>query len=471
MVKKLKSLGNTIPAHISSLFVLIPFIITGFALLAFLVAYHGSAVLSERFLFWGGFAVVIFAASSGIAITVIILNPIRKFITTVHRSPTFAREMTHSQSDESRKRDFNRFNYVFEEMTSIISKVDARERFPHIVGQSRVMRNVLSQVIKVGPTDATVLILGESGVGKELIATALHEESRRLDKPFIKLNCVAIPTGLLESELFGHEKGSFTGAAGRKIGKFEMAHEGTLFLDEIGDMPLETQAKLLRVLQEREFERVGGNETISVDVRFIAASNKNLKHMVKEGTFRDDLFYRLNVFTIYMPPLRERLDDIPPLSRHILTMTPGEPDLSAEAMRELMNYDWPGNVRELINVLTRASVMAEDGWITKIGLARDGRSSSSSIPIPGGHMNPQTQEPMIDEETLPAGQEPFLDDEFNLDERLAALEQEIIIQALKKTGGVQSKAADLLGIKQRSLWHRVKKYDIDVEDTKKHQKT
>lgn len=470
MLKKIKYLGNTIPVHINSLFVLIPFIITGFALLAFLVAYHGSSVLSERFLFWGGVAVVLFAASSGIAITVVILNPIRKFINTVHRSPTFSKEMSDSESSVARRRDLSRFDFVFEEVANIISKVDARKRFPHIVGQSRSMRNVLSQVIKVGPTDTTVLILGESGVGKELIATSIHEESSRREKPFIKLNCVAIPTGLLESELFGHERGAFTGAAGRKIGKFEMANEGTLFLDEIGDMPLETQAKLLRVLQEREFERVGGNQTISVDVRFIAASNKNLQGMVEEGTFREDLFYRLNVFSIYMPPLRERLEDIPPLTRHILKMTPGEPELSPEAMRELMNHGWPGNVRELINILTRASVMAEDGQISTTGLAKNGRSLLKPTSGARDSKAEQAQAPLLNEDNLPAVQESFLDEDFKLDERLAALEQDIIIKALKKTGGVQSKAAELLGIKQRSLWHRVKKYDINVDDTKKHQK-
>ena len=218
-------------------------------------------------------------------------------------------------------------------------------------------------------TDSTVLISGESGTGKELVASSLYEHSFRQGKPFIKLNCVAIPEGLLESELFGHEKGSFTGATAQKIGKFELADGGTIFLDEIGDMPLATQAKLLRILQEKEFERVGGNQTIRVDVRFIAATNKNLTEMVRQGTFREDLYYRLNVFSIHLPPLRERKEDIPLLAAHILEQMENPVKLSSEGLQILMTNSLPGNIRELQNILERAAVMTDSGMIEPRHLA------------------------------------------------------------------------------------------------------
>lgn len=437
---KLRDSVARLPVHVS-LFVLIPFIISGFALLAFIIAYQGRGAVNAPFLVWGGGAVILFAALSGIIITRAILVPVKRFIETVRNSPAFPREKAMGSSEALRRGDFAHFDLVIQEVTNLISKVDARERFPEIIGQSDAVRAVLSQVVKVAPTDATVLILGESGVGKELIADAIYRESRRREKPFIKLNCVAIPSGLLESELFGHEKGAFTGAQGRKIGKFELAQGGSIFLDEIGDMPLETQAKLLRVLQERQFERVGGNRTIEVDVRFIAASNKNLQRMVADGEFREDLFYRLDVFTIYTPPLRDRIEDIPLIARHLLEESPGTPELSAEAMRELMTWHWPGNVRELKNILERAVVMAEGGSVTSLGLTR---KSMPPIP-PENHFSGMME-----------------GGAFSLDQHLADQEKEIIVNALTKTGGIQSQAAPLLGISQRSLWHRIKKYNIDI---------
>ena len=207
---------------------------------------------------------------------------------------------------------------MFDQIATVLSKVEAQEFFPGIVGHSRIMREIFAQVMKVAPTDSTVLIMGESGTGKELVASGVYEHSLRRGRPFVKINCVAIPESLLESELFGHEKGAFTGATSQKIGKFEVANGGTLFLDEIGDMTLATQAKILRVLQEKEFERVGGTATIKVDVRFVIATNKNLAEMVKQGLFREDLYYRINVFSIYLPPLRERKEDIPQLIEYFL---------------------------------------------------------------------------------------------------------------------------------------------------------
>ena len=228
---------------------------------------------------------------------------------------------------------------------------------------ARALRAVLKKLEIVAPTDSTVLICGETGTGKELVARALHDLSPRRDRTFVKLNCAAIPTGLLESELFGHEKGAFTGAIAQKVGRFELAHKGTLFLDEVGDIPLELQPKLLRVLQEQEFERLGGTRTIKVDVRLVAATNRDLAKMVAEGGFRSDLYYRLNVFPIVLPPLRERPDGIPSLVRHFTQqfarrMGKRIETIPTPVMDALVRYAWPGNVRELQNVIERAVILA-----------------------------------------------------------------------------------------------------------------
>lgn len=460
-IKKLFT-GRSSPVRVS-LFVLIPFIFTGFAVLAFIIAYYASRVSTLQLFLLGG-AVIAFTALSAVVVTFAVLSPVQKFIDQVESSPSFPKPMPRPEQESKPyvRDELRYYDHVFTEVANLISKVDARDRFPGIIGQSRAIRGCLSQVIKVAPTDNTVLLLGESGVGKELFAEAIYQESSRLGKPFVKLNCVAIAAGLLESELFGHEKGSFTGATGRKTGKFELANEGTLFLDEIGDIQLETQAKLLRVLQEREFQRVGGNETIKINVRFIAASNKNLHQMVKEGTFREDLFYRLNVFPIYIPPLRDRVEDIPLIARQILDDMSEKRELAPEAMRELMTWHWPGNVRELRNVLERASVMAEQGRITSVGLTRrtnppDEHQETVADKITTGKETEDTEKFKV---------EPTISEGFNLDEHLAKSEKEIILSVLKQAGGVQSRAAKLLGINQRSLWHRIKKYEIDVSATK-----
>jgi transcriptional regulator with GAF, ATPase, and Fis domain len=392
------------------------------------------------------------------------LSPVQKFVDEVESSPSFPKPPSESEPESKPKvnDEIGHFDHVFREVANLISKVDARDRFPGIVGQSRAIRSCLSQVIKVAPTDNTVLLLGESGVGKELFAEAIYQESNRQGKPFVKLNCVAIAAGLLESELFGHEKGSFTGASAKKTGKFELANEGTLFLDEIGDIQLETQAKLLRVLQEREFQRVGGNETIKVNVRFIAASNKNLHQMVKEGTFREDLFYRLNVFPIYIPPLRDRVEDIPLIARHILDRMPEKKDLTPEAMRELMTWSWPGNIRELKNVLERASVMADQGRISSVGFTSRTDISGQRQKIDFDAVSPEKEA----ESGTVSKEELKISNGFNIDEHIAACEKEIILRVLKQAGGVQARAAKLLGINQRSLWHRIKKYEIDVSSIK-----
>ena len=329
------------------------------------------------------------------------------------------------------------------EIRKLEDKIRRQYSFDNIIGNSGAMQQVYELIQKVVQTDVTVLVCGESGTGKELIAQAVHYHSLRKENPFVKLNCVAIPEGLLESELFGHEKGSFTGALQRRSGKFEMANTGTIFLDEIGDMSLATQAKILRVLQEREFERVGGAETIGVDVRVIAATNKDLAKAVEEGDFREDLYFRLNVFSIVVPPLRERKEDIPMLVDHFLNgandqMTRAVTGFSKDTMDLLMMYHWPGNVRELENCVHRAVVMADEEVITP-----------KCLPV---HIQSMAQKPKY---SLP-------DSVDSIDDTIADVEKQIIVDTLRNTGGVQSKAARLLGISERSLWHRVKKLNVDV---------
>jgi formate hydrogenlyase transcriptional activator len=245
-------------------------------------------------------------------------------------------------------------------------EIRTEHNFDEIVGESGALRRVLKEVETVAPTDSTVLIRGETGTGKELIARALHSLSPRRDRTFVKINCAAIPTGLLESELFGHEKGAFTGAISQKVGRFELAHQGTLFLDEVGDIPSELQPKLLRVLQEQEFERLGSTRTVWVDVRLVAATNRDLAEMTANGQFRNDLFYRLNVFPVMLPPLRERPDDIPRLVRHFTQrfarrMGRRIETIPAAVMDAMVRYAWPGNIREMQNVIERAVILSRDG--------------------------------------------------------------------------------------------------------------
>jgi DNA-binding NtrC family response regulator len=328
------------------------------------------------------------------------------------------------------------------EIAALEERLKKRYEFENIIGSSGPMQEVFALVRKVAATDSSVIIYGESGTGKELIAQAIHANSPRGNKPFVKLNCVAIPEGLLESELFGHEKGAFTGAVTQKIGKFELANEGTIFLDEIGDMTLATQSKILRVLQEREFERVGGTKTIKVDVRIIAATNKDLKKAVEDKQFREDLYFRLNVVPIQLPPLRERKEDIPPLVEHFLKEASLKvkkeiKSISKDALEVLTEYNWPGNVRELENCIERAAVITEGEFIAK-----------ESLPL-------YLTGP---EEARPISQEAGI----SLDESLAAMEKKLILEALSQAGGIQVKAARLLGITERSLWHRIKKFDIKI---------
>ena len=351
-----------------SLYIIFPFIFTGFSIFAAIVSYRLTKYSFMRGtdpvqpIFWFIVVISVLAYAAGFLLVRLILKPMEKFIEDASKIPTLSKAQKAKKKDWSVDR-IQQFTNVFDQVTSVLSRIDARHFFPSIIGESLAMRKLLSLIKKVSPTDSTVLILGESGTGKELVATSIHDNSERQEKPFVKLNCAAIPAELLESELFGHEKGAFTGATDFKPGKFDVANGGTLFLDEIGDMPQNLQGKILRVLQEQEFYRVGGSRTIKVDVRIIASTNKNLENMVREGTFREDLFYRLNVFTLHLPPLRERKEDIPLLVDYLLPNVPKKLTVSPMALQMLMAFSWPGNVRELKNTLESASVVSENGII------------------------------------------------------------------------------------------------------------
>lgn len=432
-----------------NLYILIPLIFSGMSMLAVIITYqlvgHYSKTYPLSFIIFGlvsATGIISFLLS--LVILRVILQPVINFINEAENMPIFSGNQE-LKAEKIAPADIEQITNVFEKVTNVLSKMEAKELFPHIIGSSSSMRGIFTQIIKIAPTNSTVLIFGESGTGKELIATSIYEHSLRKIRPFIKINCVAIPEGLLESELFGHERGAFTGAIAEKKGKFEIANGGTVFLDEIGDMPLPTQAKLLRVLQEKEFERVGGTATIKVDIRFIAATNKNLLKMIGEGTFREDLFYRLNVFDVQLPPLRERKEDIAQLSQFFLANISKDKDikLSQQTLQVLIGYSWPGNVRELRNVLEQASVLCEGSVIEPRNLPELVLRQSSMLALNNIREN------------------------IPLNEKMELIEKEMITSALIKTGGVQTKAAHILGINQRSLWHRIKKLNIDAHAIKK----
>jgi DNA-binding NtrC family response regulator len=343
------------------------------------------------------------------------------------------RMVVHKELDVSRLREENR---------SLREALGQKYSHPNIVARSPKMQEVLATVERVAPTNSTVLLGGESGVGKDLIARAIHEKSRRASEPFIKINSTAIPENLLESELFGYEKGAFTGANTSKTGRFELADKGTLFLDEIGDVPPATQVKLLRVLQEREFERLGGTRTIKVDVRLVAATNRDLRAALEEGTFREDLYYRLNVVPIDIPPLREHKEDIPDLVNLFLALfakDSGRPlgGISTEAMNALLSHYWPGNVRELQNVIERACALA----------------TNSRLEIGDIHLDsPRNRTASSGDRFLPEG--------TTLDQ----WEDEMIREALRRANGNKSQAARLLGLSRNALRYRLSKIGIPDEN-------
>ncbi|MBD3336234.1 MAG: response regulator [Candidatus Eisenbacteria bacterium] len=328
---------------------------------------------------------------------------------------------------------------LMEERSLLRDEVDERYSFGEIVGSSAEMQRIYDQIRKVAPTSSSVLISGESGTGKEVVARAVHRQSPRKERPFIRVNCSALPEGVLESELFGHERGAFTGAVKQRRGRFELANGGTIFLDEISEIPAAVQIKLLRVLQEREFERVGAEDTTRVDVRVLAATNRNLKQAVDEGRFREDLFYRLYVIPIHIPPLRERRDDIPALCAHFverLARDLGKKTLrlDPEALHLLSLYEWPGNVRELENVLERAAVLSEDDLIRPRDLPFQHPPRAVRIPLPEG---------------VPP-----------LKEAVEEMERQLITRAMERSKGVKEEAARLLELKPSTLYYKLEKYGL-----------
>jgi DNA-binding NtrC family response regulator len=368
------------------------------------------------------------------------IQAVREGVADFLQKPVYAEELIH------------RFNRVFRERALRSENAELKKRLLHrdrgdaMIGSSPAMARLREEIKRVGRTDASVLILGESGVGKELVADAIHYASTRAEGPLIKINCAAIPDTLLEDELFGHERGAYTGADRQRAGRFEQAHGGTLFLDEIGEIPLALQVKLLRLLQEQTFERLGGSESIEADVRVICATNQDLAARVRANEFREDLFYRINVVPIEVPPLRERGEDVVLLARHFARdagVRNGREieSLSRDAERLLRGHDWPGNVRELRNVIERGVIMGRGPTLMPIdlNLGTAGRES----------------EPMDNGEDL-VGR--LMNSQITFEE----FERELLIQALERTRGNQSRAARMLGMTRRTLQYRIDKFDIDT---------
>ena len=329
--------------------------------------------------------------------------------------------------------------HLREENIALKERLGDRFDFSKIIGRSHKMKELLDTLSLVAPTNATVLILGESGTGKELVANSIHQNSPRASQPFIKVSCAALPETLLESELFGHERGAFTGAIARREGRFQLAHRGTIFLDEVGEMSPTIQMKLLRVVQEKEFEPLGSTRTVKADVRMIAATNKDLEREVKEGRFREDLFYRLNVVPVSLPPLRERKEDIATLAAHFFAIYREKnrkalQAISGKAMDLLMRYDWPGNIRELENCIERAVIMARGEIIAPADLAPSIQALSNEREAQGL--------------ALPSG--------ISLQE----VEKALILKTLEDTGGNRTRAAEILGINRRTLQNKLKEYGI-----------
>ncbi len=340
---------------------------------------------------------------------------------------------------------------LLEENRELHSELKGKYKLENVVGNSKSMVEVYKSVQRVAATRTTVIIRGESGTGKELIARAVHYNSPRAEKPFVKVSCAALPETLLESELFGHEKGSYTGASEMVKGRFELADAGTLFLDEIGDISQATQVKLLRVLQEKKFERVGGTKTLSVDVRIIAATNRNLEKAIAEGKFREDLYYRLNVVPIFLPSLRERKEDIPLLLNHFLVKYNEENKthfkLAPEVVTRLVGYPWPGNVRELENTMERMAVMSKGNLLTV-----------EDIPLPldlSSNYSPSYRD----------GADQVASPSLSSNNTLSEIEKMKVMEAMERCGGVQAKACKLLGITPRQLGYKLKKYKIGYKPT------
>jgi two-component system nitrogen regulation response regulator GlnG len=333
--------------------------------------------------------------------------------------------------------------------------------FGSLIGRHPRMQEVYKTIGRIAASDVTVLLRGESGTGKELVARAIHHYSRRAGRPFVAVSCAAIPGTLLESELFGHERGAFTDAKERRLGKLELAHGGTFYLDEVGDMPMDLQTKVLRALQERIIERVGGNESIHIDVRVLAATNRDLDGLMKEGKFREDLYYRLNVVTLNLPPLRERRRDVPLLVEHFLAKYAedlGERGVSPEALDRLVGYDWPGNVRELENVIQRAIVMAKSGVVLPEHLPIGPVSAAASVAVDA------SLEELVERKLLECVRGLRTHASANLYDLMIGLVEKPLLRAvLRETGGNQVRAAQILGINRNTLRKKLTEHGIDPD--------
>ncbi len=446
-----------------SIYFLVPFIWSMFSILSYIISFQ----MAVKFQDISRFSLVHFSTmlllfclcfAIGFVLLKIVLKPTEELVDRLRETAdnNVTRQVQDSKKEkklsESRYRLFSdelgEYRKVFAKVAKGLELETLQEQFPGITFKSRELAYVLQQVLRVASSNTNVLILGQSGTGKELIADAVQEKSLRKEHPFIKINCGAISPGLLESELFGHEKGAFTGAVSVHKGCFERADKGTLFLDEVGDMPLDVQVKLLRVLQNGEFQRVGGQKTFKVDVRIIAATNKDLEFLVSQGKFREDLFYRLNVFNINIPPLKNRADDIEPLARYFAQKAGKQ--ISDETISFLKIHEWKGNIRELENKIEKAGICCETDLLTpesfdfqKFNLLASNEENILNIDI-------EKNLSVVDWNN------------FNLDEELSRLEINFITLALEKNNGIQARAAEYLGIKPRSLWNRVKKFNIDI---------
>jgi len=383
-----------------------------------------------------------------VLIEAINLGRIYRYVTKPWDSKELRGILTHAIERFALLRENRRLQDQLSQYVGMLStEAHGEFNFGAIVGDSPALRDVLARVEQVAQTASTVLLRGETGTGKEMVARAIHINSARDGKPFVKVNCAALATGVLESELFGHEKGAFTGAVARRLGRFELADGGTLFLDEVGDLPLDVQVKLLRVLQEREFERVGGTETIKVDVRVVSATHRDLEKQIADGAFREDLYYRLNVFPITLPPLRQRPSDIALLAEHFIqkyARTAGKTirGLDAGAALALSGYGWPGNVRELENVVERALILARGAELTATDLEFTRRPTPPGAPEPA-------PAPRAGDGTRP------------LQERLQEQERTAIVSAIDLAHGNIAHAARALGINRSTLYYRLRKHGLE----------
>ncbi|HQU81913.1 MAG TPA: sigma-54 dependent transcriptional regulator [Pyrinomonadaceae bacterium] len=368
------------------------------------------------------------------------------YLTKPYRIAELAALVTQAAEKQQLKIDNQRLRAQLERTTN--------KDLPDIVAESPQMKEVLRLVQRVAPSDTSVLITGESGTGKELIAQAIHRLSRRVNKTFIDLNCAALQDSLLESELFGHEAGAFSGARARKLGLFEIADGGTIFLDEVMEMPSQLQSKLLRALETRAFFRVGGVKKVEVDVRLVAATNRNTRQAVSEGVFRSDLLYRINSFEIFIPPLRERREDIEPLACHLLNKIAGQnaPELSPQAVDALTNYSWTGNVRQLRNCLERAVLLSDNGRITTKDLPPEVVHNTEKTMVSYSFNEPQTVVTNTFQNASPQSSATNLRD----------VERQQILNALDQTGWHRGKTAELLGISPSTLYRRLREYDLET---------